>query len=362
MADVQTKNMAESYPVNGGNGPNSYAQNSCYQKEVVDGAKGMITKAIAEKFDIGNPLLDCPNLIRIADFGCSTGPNTFISVQNIIEAIELKHKSTQQNSKTLEFHVFFNDLTSNDFNTLFMSLPPSREYFAAGVPGSFHGRVFPKATLHIAHSSNSLHWLSKIPEEVLDRNSLAWSGKKVHYTGNEKVLEAYSAQFKNDMKTFLSARALEIVSGGVILFFVGGCEDGFLASQTCSSMQFGLLASCLVEMAELGMISEEKVESFNVPIYLTSPKELKEVIETNAEFSIERMENFVPYKNPEMPDCQMLSTHLRVVIEGLISEHFGTEIVEGLFERYTKKMEENYFVFDMKYRQEFVIFVCLKRK
>nr|POE71627.1 isoform 2 of probable s-adenosylmethionine-dependent methyltransferase at5g38100 [Quercus suber] len=28
---------------------------------------------------------------------------------------------------------------SNDFNTLFKSLPPNRQYFAVGVPGSFHG-------------------------------------------------------------------------------------------------------------------------------------------------------------------------------------------------------------------------------
>ncbi|KAJ1382870.1 SAM dependent carboxyl methyltransferase [Sesbania bispinosa] len=67
-----------------------------------------------------------------------------------------------------KLHVFFNDLPSNDFNTLFSNLPPQqdREYFAAGVLGSFYDRLFPECSIHFACTSYALHLLSKSPEEV----------------------------------------------------------------------------------------------------------------------------------------------------------------------------------------------------
>ena len=80
-----------------------------------------------------------------------------------------------------EFQVFFNDHTSNDFNTLFTSLPPERPYFATGVPGSFHGRLFPNSSLDFVHSSYALQILSKVPKELLNKNSAAWNKGRVHY-------------------------------------------------------------------------------------------------------------------------------------------------------------------------------------
>ncbi|KAL7171056.1 hypothetical protein ACSBR2_035840 [Camellia fascicularis] len=62
----------------------------------------------------------------MVDFGYSTGPNTFAIVQIIQEAVELKFKSQGLDSLIPEFQFLFNDLVSNDFNTLFASLPPKR--------------------------------------------------------------------------------------------------------------------------------------------------------------------------------------------------------------------------------------------
>ncbi|KAK7849298.1 farnesoic acid carboxyl-o-methyltransferase [Quercus suber] len=122
---------------------------------VVEVAKEKINEAIANHFDI-NTLSGSLNPICVADLGCSTRPNTFFSVKNIIEAIELKYISKGENTETPKFMEFFNDQFSNDFNTLFISLPLNRQYFAAGVPGSFYGRLFPKASLHFIHSSYAL--------------------------------------------------------------------------------------------------------------------------------------------------------------------------------------------------------------
>ena len=39
-------------------------------------------------------------------------------------------------------------------------------YFVAGVPGSFYGRLFPRNSLHFAHSSYCLMWLSQVYIDV----------------------------------------------------------------------------------------------------------------------------------------------------------------------------------------------------
>jgi len=58
-------------------------------------------------------------IIRVVDLGCATGPNTFMSAQKVLEAIKHKYQSQCPKTETKpEFHVFFNDLPSNDFNTL----------------------------------------------------------------------------------------------------------------------------------------------------------------------------------------------------------------------------------------------------
>ncbi|XAR51497.1 Loganate O-methyltransferase [Bertholletia excelsa] len=344
----------ESCPMNGGDGPYSYARNSYYQREVVDASKSMIVDAINEKL-----LLGCFDSIRIVDLGSSAGPNTFVAVQNIIEAVELKYKA---NTRPSEFQVFFNDLASNDFNTLFVTLPAHRRYFAAGVPGSFHQRLFPRGSVHVAHASHALHWLSRVPEEVVDRNSATWNKGKVYYGGNKKMLEAYSKQFKKDMEGFLSARAEEIVEGGLVLLLLPGYEDGVFPFDASLSMQYDLFGSCFMDMVKMGKVEEEKVDSFNLPMYLTSPGEMRELIEANGCFHIERMESFNPYVLDKLPDFNMLTRHVRASMEGLIREHFGSEIVEELFHRFAKKLAENTHIFDLQYVKEFIIFACLKRK
>ncbi|MCL7035690.1 hypothetical protein MKW94_022559, partial [Papaver nudicaule] len=209
--------------MNGGHGRNSYANNSSLQRNVIDRSKTMIDEAIANHLDIQICPPSSSNTFRIADFGCSVGPNTFIAMENIIEAIDLKYRKS---GSTPEFHVYFSDHTSNDFNTLFAYLPPGKAYFAAGVPGSFHTRLFPKGTLHVAHSSTSLHWLSRVPKEVLDTNSPAYNKGRILYTNAaHQVFEAYSAQFGKDIQAFLHARAEEIVCGGLMVLNVPAIRD-----------------------------------------------------------------------------------------------------------------------------------------
>lgn len=225
----------------------------------MDATKEMVKEAMADKLDFEVPGFENSTAFQIADLGCSTGPSTFIAMQNIIEAVEQKH----QNPSALEFQVFFNDRFDNDFNTLFKSLPPSRKYFATAVPGSFHSRLFPNSTLHFVYSSCALHWLSKVPEDIQDSESPAWSKDSIQCTGFVKeVAEVYAAQFKNDMECFLNARAEELVEGGLMVIILSALPDGIPMSRTTKGKTYGLSGSCLIDMAKTVRISLRKCKIY----------------------------------------------------------------------------------------------------
>ncbi|XVF82078.1 hypothetical protein PTKIN_Ptkin16aG0015000 [Pterospermum kingtungense] len=215
---------SNSYAMSSGDGPNSYAQNSLFQREIIEAAKVIIDEEITNKLDIQKLSLATSEPFQIADLGCSCGPNTILATRNIVEAVELKFQT--QGLISPEFQVFFNDQVSNDFNSLFASLPAGIKYYAAGVPGSFHDRLFPKASLHFVFSSCTLNWLSNVPKGVLDRTGPAWNKGRIHYTGAPKeVFEAYSDQFAMDMDSFLQARVKELAPGGLMALVIPAVPD-----------------------------------------------------------------------------------------------------------------------------------------
>lgn len=221
-----------------------------WQRIAANVAKDMIDDTITKKLDLKS-ILSTSNKIRIADLGCAVGPNTFESMQDIIDLIKQIHQSQCPTSPFPEFQVFFNDLPTNDFNTLFLSLPPEREYFAAGVPGSFYQRLFPDYSLHVVQASYALHWLSKEPEELADKNSPAWNKGKIHYANApEEVLKAYAKQWANDLNNFLNARAKEIVPGGILTVVVHSIPDGMPYSELANGMMYDCMASILLDIAK----------------------------------------------------------------------------------------------------------------
>ena len=134
-------------------------------------------------------------------------------------------------------------------STLFISLPPNRQYFAAGVPGSFYGCLFPKASLHFIHSSYALQWLLNVPKEVIDEGSPAWNKGRIFYTNAPKeVEEAHATQFAKDMESFLIARAQEIVIRGLLAIFIPAVPDNMSKSDVFGGSE-DLLGSCLTNMA-----------------------------------------------------------------------------------------------------------------
>ena len=206
-----------------------------WQREGVENALVLINEGITEKLDLEQIISSSASkAFTVADLGCSVGPNSVIAVQNIIESVKLKYRSLDTNNiqDDLEFQVLFNELVSNDFNTLFKSLPPDRQYFAAGVPGRFQDRLFPKASLHFVHSSYALHWLPNTPKELMDKNSPAFNKGRIYYNNSAKeVGEVYSAQYAKHMESFLGARAEELVVGGLMAIVLLCLPDDIPPSQ-----------------------------------------------------------------------------------------------------------------------------------
>ncbi|KAH7843294.1 hypothetical protein Vadar_014902 [Vaccinium darrowii] len=351
----------DSRPMNDGDGANSYSQNSSYQRGVVEGAKSVIFETIPEKLNI-----NLPKTFQIADFGCSTGPNTFLAMQNLIEAVMLKYNQSTQKTTTPEFHVFFNDHVDNDFNTLFKTLPSNRPYFAVGVPGSFHRQLFPQASLQIAHSSYALQWLSKVPPEVANKGSPAWNKGKIYCAGNEEeVTKAYFAQFKADTDAFLKARAQELVEGGLMVIQIPCVPNSeVLPSQIGAGLNSEFLGDSLADMVKMGVISEEKLDSFNLPLYLPCIEEVKMVIEMNKFFTIEKICTLShPSNNNSTPlDIRRTCADVRAIKENLVKDHFGSENMDQLFDLLFQNYQKNQILFDKVARQDVYLFALLKRK
>ncbi|CAI0403658.1 unnamed protein product [Linum tenue] len=301
-------------------------KNFIMQKNIVDTAKQAMQRAIEHELDLKSlfPLSATSSAtFHIADFGCSIGPTTFMSVQNIIEAVNHNNNQASTTKLPLEFQVSFNDQTNNDFNTLFRSLPAHRHdnYFAAGVPGSFYGRLFPTSSLHLGSISSSLHWISRVPGEL----TAAGRRDSIQCTGlDEDVARAYSGQFTRDMEAFFDARAEELVSGGLLAISALCLPAGAVLAQT------GL---------------EEKLKSFYLPMYYPQAEELEASITKKRCFSIRKLVKMAP-PSPEKSQklIQTSASQIRAVSEAIIKQHFKTitpDSVDLIFERLKEKLAEN---------------------
>ncbi|XP_061371832.1 loganic acid O-methyltransferase-like [Gastrolobium bilobum] len=356
----KAKLVINALPPNGGRGTYSYSKNSYFQKLSSSVEKSKIEEEIHKNLDV-KKLASASNMIRVADLGCATGPNSFTTAQDVLEVIKKKYQSQCQNAAMPEFHVFFNDLPSNDFNTLFSSLPQDKQYFSAGVPGSFYDRLFPKSSIHFAYAIYALHFLSKSPEKLQDMNK-----GRIHYTSASKeVIDAYANQFSEGVGNFLDARATELVPGGMLVIVMQGVPNGMPHSDTVNGMLYDCIGSVLMEISKEGLFDESQVDYFNLPYYAPSPEEMTKVIEANGQFSIERMELTDPspwLKGTCSHIIPEFIIHIRAAMEGIFTRQFGNEVTNEMFQRLIKLLSDKSELLDTKYRDKTQFFVVLKRK
>nr|QRX39005.1 gibberellic acid methyltransferase [Sisymbrium irio] len=348
-----SRRLEDVLSMQGGEDDVSYAKNSHGPAAALASSKPMLTSAIHSiKLTKG-----CSSHLKIADLGCAVGDNTFSTVDTVVEV--LRHKLTLINGKSdqpePELEVFFSDLPSNDFNTLFRSLEEkvnssSQKYFAAGVPGSFYRRLFPKGELHVVVTMSALQWLSQIPEKVMEKGSKTWNKGRVWIQGTEgEVVEAYAEQADKDLVQFLQCRKEEIVEGGVLFMLMGGRPSGLVSQVSDHDSRLKYLFTTLMDQAwqdlvDEGLIEEEKRDGFNIPVYLRNTEEIASAIDRCGGFKIEKMEVLkitdpMNVKHQElMRDPQSygraMSNMVQAGLKPIIEAYLGPDLTRKLFDRY----------------------------
>ncbi|KAI3810232.1 hypothetical protein L1987_19843 [Smallanthus sonchifolius] len=319
--------------------------------------------------------LDCVELnlpetpFVVADLGCSSGNNTIFIVNVIIEHITKRYEASGH-SGVPEFSAFFADLPSNDFNTLFQLLPPlanqglssmeeclastgHRSFFAAGVPGSFYRRLFPAKSIDVFYSAFSLHRLSQVPDTVLDKSSTAYNKGKIFIHGANKIAaSAYRKQFQTDLAGFLKMRSKEMKKGGSMFVALLGRTSEDPTDQGGAGLLFGThFQDAWDDLVQEGLITSEKRDDFNIPVYAPSLQDFKEVVEANGSFRIRKLEVFQggsPLVVNQPDDAaevgRALANSCRSVSGVLVDAHIGDKLGDELFlrvaNRATDKAEE----------------------
>lgn len=113
-----------------------------------------------------------------------------------------------------------------------------------------------------------------------------------------------------------------------------------------------------------GIIDKAKVDAFNLPIYAPSPCEMRNVIEKNGCFSIERIEMTIPSSQDSVTSSHVhsLIMHLRAALEGIFTKHLENDVVDKMFNKTLAKSEEISALLGSIYPISTHLFLVLKRK
>ncbi|RLM55065.1 anthranilate O-methyltransferase 1-like [Panicum miliaceum] len=293
------------------------------------------------------------NNSRLQPLGCSSGENTLILVSQVIDAMS--------DSQQMEVQFFLNDLPENDFNYIFHSLGNFKESIAAehkggriaGLPGSYYTRLFPSQSVHLFHSSCCLHWRSRLPDG-LDVNAKPYLNKGNIYiakTTTLSVVKLYQELFETDLLLFLKLRHEELVSGGqMVLTFLGRKnEDAYKGNlnHLC-----GLLAQSVQSLVHKGLVQEEKLDAFNLPVYGPSVDEVMAVVRKSELFNVSSTRlfgsNWDPYDDSgdrivqdSLQSGLNVAKSIRAVMEPLFASHFGGAVLDELFREYARNVAKH---------------------
>ncbi|XP_027351378.1 salicylate carboxymethyltransferase-like [Abrus precatorius] len=337
--------------MNGGKGERSYANNSSLQRKVILEAKPVLEETIRTLY-----IDSFPDCIKVADLGCSVGPNALLATSNIIDIVDTLSKHLNCEPPTFQFYL--NDLFGNDFNTIFNSLPDFSKRlqevkghkfgpcFINATPGSFYGRLFPNNFIHFFHSFNSLHWLSQDPLLGLtgETGSLNKGNCYIVNTSPSAVYKAYLNQFREGFKVFLKSRWEELVPGGAMVLVLLGRDE------TPRRNIWEEVALTLNVMLLEGLIEEEKMDSFNIPTYQPTLEEIRLVIQEEGSFSLQSPKIItLPWDegvnkggDASFVDgntrAEFIANYTRAAMEPLLLAKFDANVIDELFLRFKKKL------------------------
>ncbi|QHO55614.1 hypothetical protein HN51_010518 [Arachis hypogaea] len=340
--------------MNGGTGETSYANNSMFQKNAI-----LRTKHIMEECIIKLYRSTSPECLKVADLGCSSGPNTLMVASTTVKVVDAMSQTLNQDPPMYQF--FLNDLYGNDFNNIFKSVPDFYKRmeeeighkfgpcFISGTPGTFYGRLFPNHSIHFFHSSSTLHWLSQIPKELNSEVEKPMNKGAICLTKASPpgVHKAYSEQFQRDLKVFLRSRSEELIPGGAMVLSM------IILDQNHNTINgWEVIGAILNNMVSEHKVEKRKLDSYNISSYFPTAEEVRQVIEEEGSFNIQRMEkiiydivesvmetsndnSFIHEDEDAIGERQART--IRAVSEPILKAEFGEEIMDELFTRFKSK-------------------------
>nr|XP_027094040.1 jasmonate O-methyltransferase-like isoform X2 [Coffea arabica] len=324
--------------MNGGEGETSYAKNSVVQRKIMSYESPSIEEAVTD--------ILCKNFsetMGMADLGCSSGPNTLTLVSEVIDMV---------NSKSQKMGFSLPEKQEEEKGKGFRN-----NCFISCVGGSFYGRLFPKKSLHLVHSSSSLHWLSRAPPRLAVDAAVPLNKGKIYIskTSPSSVSKAYLSQFREDLSLFLKSRSEEMVPGGrMVLSFLGRTSADPATEH--GGHQWELLAKALTSMVSEGRVLEEKIDSFNAPYYAPSLEEVRNEVEEEGSFVIKSLKALeVEWDAGFQTDsaCEIqenkrkissrggrVAKTIRAVVESMLESQFGRDIIDDLFVKYAELVDD----------------------
>ncbi|XP_031372509.1 benzoate carboxyl methyltransferase-like, partial [Punica granatum] len=207
---------------------------------------------------------------------------------------------------------------------------------------SFYGRLFPSRSLHFVHSSYSVHWLSQI---------------------GHRTDTSFRSTLLKEMMRFIERYELRKSPANLILS---------LPPAKTAALLWWWLSRSLVEMADEGLVEAADIDSFNLPLYPPYKHEVRDVVEEEGSFTINRLETFEvnwdPFCHEDDENClfdklksgRNVADCVRSATEPILRSHFGERLMmDDLFERYARLVGEHLSVEKTKH---FNIAVSMTRK
>jgi len=97
---------------------------------------------------------------------------------------------------------------------------------------------------------------------------------------------------------------------------------------------------CFWLSVQKGLIDQQKLDTFKLPIYAPQADELKQIIEDNGCFTIEVFENIIHAKGEYPLDPEFLTVSFKVTVGGSVASLFGQDGMEKTFELVKEKTQE----------------------
>nr|AEV40994.1 putative jasmonate O-methyltransferase [Oryza minuta] len=310
--------MKDALCMEGGQGESSYIKNS---QEILD--------------KVQLPRRPGKHLLTAAELGCSCGHNTLIVADAIVEHMTSKLRSSSFKDQDdcdaadPEFCFYFCDLPSNDFNTFFHLLPQH-------------------ATAAAGNGSGRRYFAAAVPEGVADNRSAAYNKDKVFVHGASQATgAAYRRQFQSDMARFLRCRAMELKPGGVMfLVCLGRPSQAGPTNQGRVQLLYGAtFEESWGDLVEEGTIGREMMDSFNVPVYDPTLEELREAVDVDGSFQINRLELVItsPLAVDDPKDRRAVgrtvANYVRSLLGPLVDAHVGRAVADEIFVRMRRRAE-----------------------